>query len=176
MAKQWFVAVPKDGAFTVAVEGLLDLGYPIFMSYTYERVTKGREIRCEQELRYPGYIILAFDLDLKEDGPALRTPGIDYLLPKGGRPVPLPDEFVPEMRIYDLRSYLRAKARTKPAIRKDIHRHDKVMIDKVGHAAFGKVGEVMETTKHKAKIIVDIRTCWIELIHLRKTELEEQAA
>jgi len=51
MAKQWFVAVPKDGAFSVAVEGLLEHKYPIYLPYVYDRVTEGRKIRCEQELR-----------------------------------------------------------------------------------------------------------------------------
>jgi len=176
MAKQWFVAVPKDGAFSVAVEGLLEKKYPIYLPFVYDRVAEGRKVRCEQELRYPGYIILAFDLTLDEHGPAKRTPGIDYLLPKGADPVPLPDDWVPTMRVYELRSYLRAKARSKPITRKDIHPHDKVMIDKAEHAAFGKEGEVMETSKYRAKVLVGLNIFNIELIHLRKVELEERAA
>jgi transcription antitermination factor NusG len=139
-------------------------------------VPEGRKIRCEQELRYPGYIILAFDLSLNEHGPAKRTAGIDYLLPKGADPVPLPDEWVPEMRAYELRSYIRAKARSKPVTRKDIHRHDKVTIDLADHAAFGKEGEVMETSKYRAKVIVGLSVFNIPLIHLRKVEEEKEAA
>jgi len=90
--------------------------------------------------------------------------------------VPLPDDWVPTMRVYELRSYLRAKARSKPVTRKDIHRHDKVTIDLADHAAYGKEGEVMETSKHRAKIIVGLSIINIPLIHLRKVEKEEKEA
>lgn len=176
MAKQWFVAASKDGAFNVAVEGLLDRKFPIYLPYKYERRTLGRKVFADQEERYPGYIILAFDLDEDEDGPARLCPGVDYLLPKDGRPVPLRPDWVPTMRAYELRDYLAASAKSKPVARKDIRIRDQVTIDKAGHAAFGKQGEVIEVGKYRAKLLIGMQHCTIELIYLRKADAQEAPA
>lgn len=90
MKKRWYVAKVKYGQDAIAEVELVKQGfYPWF-----PRLLNG-------ELLFPGYALIAIDLNEQHWKPINSTNGIERLLPiKSERPLPLPDAFVPELQAF----------------------------------------------------------------------------
>ena len=95
MTKAWFVGLVNDQAEWTAATELSNLGFPVHVSFRFERVQDGRRVRAEPSLRMPGYIFVYLDddPDQGEIGAASRCKGMDdssgsaILRGAGGKPI-----------------------------------------------------------------------------------------
>lgn len=136
-------------------------------------------------LRFPGYIFIACDCDLSEDGPIHNTRGMDSwggsaLLTtiighgKDAREVPwaLPKGFIERLRFLEDEDMERALSRAKPEPRTDLRDGDSVVITDPDHKACGYSGIFSRNERGIAHVWIG-RMCWeVQDIHLR---IEKQA-
>lgn len=155
MSKQWFVGLTKDQQELKAAADLRAQGYAVYLPKLYTRRQEGRKIEARADLRFTGYIFIAFDLALDEHGPISNTRGMDSpdgddgsaLICSGGIPVALPAGIIDTLRGIEDEELARAKARTKPPERLDLVPGQKVQINNVRDAFHGQVGTYLCSEK-----------------------------
>lgn len=186
MAKAWYVGLTKDQQELKAAAELRAQGYGVYLPKIYTRHQEGRKIEARAQLRFTGYIFIAFDLAREEHGPISNTRGMDspdghgsaLICTAAGTPIALSAGIIEILRAIEDDELARAVARAKPLPRKDLIPGDLVQItgDR-GHVAFGRRGHYLASEKDGWARVLEGMAVWIvPEVDLKKIEQQEKRA
>lgn len=183
MSRQWFVGLCKDQQELKAAAELRAQGYAVYLPKIYTRRQDGRKIEARADLRFTGYIFIAFDLSLDQHVPISCTRGMDgsdgcaLICSGGGNPISLPIGIIDTLRGIEDEELARAKARKKPIPRKDLVPGDLVQISgDRSHPAFGQRGNYLGSEKGWASVLGGIAVWKVAEVDLKKIEPPESRA
>lgn len=183
MNKRWYVGHCKDQQELKASAELRAQGYLVYLPKLYTRYQDGRKIEARAQLRFTGYIFIAFDLTREEHGPISNTRGMDgsdgsaLICTAAGTPIALRPGIVEALRGLEDEDLARAIARKKPLPRKDLTPGDAVVIDgDKMHPAFGRKGIYLGSDKGWAEVL-EVWAKWVvPEVDLKKIEAPERKA
>jgi transcriptional antiterminator RfaH len=95
--QNWYVAKTKPGCEVTAAAMLARRDVEVYLPIAPPSRPAGRRPRASAAL-FPGYLFVCLELESDAWLGVRSAPGIAYFLGSGGKPSPLPDELIEEIR------------------------------------------------------------------------------